>query len=182
MEVKGNGVYIEGAKASIENNTIRECATGINVHEGYALVRSNMIENCMHGIWIGGDAYAELESNHIYGKGFGFGIDVFSIQREIAKVKLQYNTVKKHYIGIRVEGLAILDAGGGGLGSQGSNLIAGNRAYNLSDERLADDGLLYAVGNTWDDPQPRGQLQGPADAPPNARIAKQGNQIKFSQS
>jgi parallel beta-helix repeat protein len=60
------------------------------------------------------------------------------------------------------------------------NIIRGNARYNIDDARRADQGVIAAAGNTWDNPQPAGTVSGPADRRPNYFIKEAGNSITFS--
>jgi PKD repeat protein len=70
---------------------------------------------------------------------------------------------------------ATVDLGGGALGSSG-----GNTVY-VADNRILYSGPMYAVGNIWKDPQPSGEVPGPADGTPNYSITNEGNSIIFSE-
>jgi len=103
------------------------------------------------GIGARGEAHVVIESNHIEnGSGVGIGDS------------------------------AIADLGGGPLGSSGGNVVTGSADWNMEDYRIAYSGSLCAKGNTWDDPQPSGTVNGPVDSPPNYFIENEGNSIIFS--
>ena len=89
-------------------------------------------------------------------------------------------------IGITGESSAIIDMGGGPLGSSGNNIVHHNNTiiYATYHELPAYSGTLYAKNNTWKDSsgkefQPPDVLEGPADTD-HFLIKNKGNKIRFS--
>lgn len=87
-----------------------------------------------------------------------------------ARVLMEDNDVRNLYVG----GTAVVDLGGGPLGSSGGN------ALYVGDDRISDSGPMYAVNNIWKSPQPSGEVPGPAQGPPNYSITNEGDSIIFS--
>lgn len=83
---------------------------------------------------------------------------------------MEDNDVRNLYVG----GTAVVDLGGGPLGSSGGN------ALYVGDDRISGSGPMYAVNNIWKSPQPSGEVPGPAQGPPNYSITNEGNSIIFS--
>jgi len=171
-----DGVFIGGAGASvtIERSTI-ESVIGIAVRWGAtASVRENTIRHCSSGVYVLDNAVATMENNSILNNATGV------LVLEEAKVALSENVISANVIGAQVGNTAIVDLGGGGLGSAGGNTIIGSSNCNINDERSAYSGPLFARNNTWDDPQPSEIVNGPIDSPPNCFIENEGNSIIFS--
>lgn len=180
----GTGIGITNARALIRNNTVKNAIDGVDIYGGVAIVTNNVLEDNAHGIYIYGDAYAEVEANHILGG--GVGVELFEHSGNNPQAKLQSNKITgQTAVSVRVDSSAVLDAGGGPLGSTGGNTIScqpppyGGSCYNLEDLRIAYSGVIFAMNNTWDDPQPSGVVEGPIDSPPNYKIKNEGNRIHF---
>ncbi len=60
------------------------------------------------------------------------------------------------------------------------NTIRDNVRYSIDDARSPGQGEISALGNIWNDPQPSGTVDGPADFRPNYFIKEAGNSIRFS--
>jgi PKD repeat protein len=129
------------------------------VVEGNSFVGVPTIASAVH---VRGDATARMRGNT-------FSVTSLNIAGS-ATVLMEDNVGR-----VAVSGSAVVDLGGGPLGSSGGNAVV------VGDNRVLYSGPMYAVGNIWKDPQPSGEVPGPANGPPNYSITDEGNSIIFSE-
>jgi parallel beta-helix repeat protein len=119
------------------------------------------------------DCYALIKNCTFSGCSVGIRV------REASKARIQNNRFLSCRRGVELSHTGIADLGGGSLGSEGGNYFS-VIAYAFYDGRSAYAGSSYAKGNTWDNPQPSGTVEGPVDNPLNYFIENEGNSIIFS--
>jgi len=175
------GVYVMDGDVVVTGNSIENEQKGIEMTSGVA--EGNRISNCEHGISIDGTTSpVVLRGNSISDDLAGNNTNVAEgvVVRGNAEVILENNNIGPvDDSGVSIFDTAIVDLGGGTLGSTGGNTLSGSLP-NILDDRVPFSAALYAKQNVWNNPQPAGTVDGPILNSPNYRITKEGNSIIFS--
>jgi|GEM_PF-2718480 len=180
IEGRQVGIFVSqnASEVKVQSNSVEVTETGsVGIQVAYnasATVSGNELKNCPLGLEVTGQVNVEALDNDFSGCDTGVRAE------GNASLNLENNRIKNGDIGVLVTDSATADLGGGILESNGGNIFD-NGSYNLKDLRDRAVGVIYATGNTWNDPQPSGTVQGPADDPPNYYIEEMDNEIVFSE-
>ena len=177
----GQSVLIEGNEGEcsletgtgnlvIQDNNLEGSTIAVHNTTTPAIIQNNSAST----ITLNGSSSALVSGNVLVGTWVGIIVD------RQASAEIENNEIRGHEIGVLAEYLAIVDLGGGALGSVGGNIFADLTSYAIDDDRVQHAGPISAKDNTWDDPQPAGTVVGPVDNPPNCKISNEGNSIIFS--
>lgn len=159
------------ASSTIENNKISlNNSSGIYIVKNSSpnIVNNNITKNGTDGVECSGSSSPTIRGNTIRDNG-EHGI----MCKQNSSPLIDGNTIERNIL----PGIYCLF---NSRPTINNNIIKNNMRYNIDDARGRNNGLINAEGNTWNNPQPRGTVDGPADSRPNYWIKNPGNSIKFS--
>ena len=172
---------VERGTTTFVDCEVLDCAELVTVSEhGNATIRNCRIGRCES---LGTSGATVVHGGHlevIDSEFVGNWRAIWILGRNVGQLRMEGTSIAGGVFGIWINSDAVVDLGGGPLGSSGRNSFNGVEE-SIIDLRPAYSGPLYAMHNIWESPA-TGSLEGPMTGynPARCYIENEGNSIIFS--